>query len=89
MSKWVGIAWSKVGKMKESIVQSFKNCDLLAPLMNHEVNHETIPNYVMPRSFPDESFRLIDDDGNDNSDTKENMSEVTSMNSTSFMMKKH
>lgn len=33
---------------------------------------------------------MIDDDDNDNkSDTKENMSEVTSVNSTSFMMKKH
>lgn len=69
MSKWVGIAWSKVGKMKESIVQSFKN--LLAPLMDHEVNNEAIPNYEMPSPFPDENFRLIDDDDNDNkSDTK-------------------
>ena len=56
MRKWVGTAWSRVGKMKKSVVQSFKNRDLLASLMDHEVNNETIPNYEMPSPFPYESL---------------------------------
>ena len=56
MRKWVGTAWSRVGKMKKSVVQSFKNCDLLASLMDHEVNNETIPNYEMPSPFPYKSL---------------------------------
>ena len=72
MSKWVSAIWSKVVKMKESIVQSFKNCGLSAPLMDHEMNNEAIPNYEMPKPFADESFRLIDDDNDNESNSKEN-----------------
>ena len=32
MTKWVGEAWSKVGKMKDSIIRSFKKCGLSVAL---------------------------------------------------------
>ena len=32
---------------------------------DHEKNVEGIPNYEIPKSFADESFRLIDNDKND------------------------
>ena len=31
-SLWVGEAWSKVGKMKDSIIRSFKKCGLSVAL---------------------------------------------------------
>ena len=40
-TKWVGDAWSKVGKMKDSIIRSFKKCGLSVALdgsENDEVN---------------------------------------------------
>lgn len=62
--------------MKESIVWIFKKCSLSVALNGpeyHEVNIEGIPNYEMSKSFLDESFRLIDDDNNDNErDSEEN-----------------
>ena len=48
MTKWVGEAWSKVGKMKDSIIRSFKKCGLSVVLdgsENDEVNIEGLPEY--------------------------------------------
>ena len=40
---------------------------------DHEKNVEGIPDYEIPKSFADESFRLIDNDKNDNkSDSRQN-----------------
>ena len=38
---------------------------------DHEKNIEGIPNYEMPQAFADKSFRLIDDDKNDNKNDSE------------------
>ena len=54
MIKWVGEAWSKVGKMKNSTIRSFKKCDLSVALdgsENDEVNIEGLPEYQMPSAF--------------------------------------
>ena len=51
MTKWVGKAWSKVGKMKDSIIRSFKKCGLSVALdgsENDEVNIECLSKYQMP-----------------------------------------
>ena len=43
MTEWVGEAWSKVGKMKDFIIRSFKKCGLSVALdgrENDEVNIE-------------------------------------------------
>ena len=56
MTKWVGEAWSKVGKMKDSIIRSFKKCGLSVALDGSEddqVNIEGIPNYQIPKAFGD------------------------------------
>lgn len=62
--------------MKESIVWIFKKCSLSIALdgsEDHEINIEGIPNYEISKSFADESFRLMDDDNNDNErDSEEN-----------------
>ena len=39
---------------------------------DHGKNIEGIPDYKMPKSFADESFRLIDNDNNDKNDNKSN-----------------
>ena len=71
--------------MKESIVPSFKKCGLSVAL-DHEVNFEDILNYEMTKPFDDESFRLIDDDNDNKSDSEEN--NVKSDNEElDFMMK--
>ena len=47
-TKWVGEAWSKVGKMKDPIIRSFKRCGLSVALdgsENDEVNIEGLPEY--------------------------------------------
>ena len=54
MVKWVGEVWSKVGKMKVSIIPSFKKCGLSVALdgsENDEVNYEGLPEYQMPSAF--------------------------------------
>ena len=53
MTKWVGEAWSKVGKTKYvlSIIRSFKKCGLSVGLdgsENDEVNIESLREYQMP-----------------------------------------
>ena len=54
MIKWVGEACSKVRKMKDSIIRSFKKCGLSVALdgsKNDEVNIEGLPEYQMPSVF--------------------------------------
>ena len=54
MTKWVGEAWSKVGKMKDSIIRSFKKCGLSVALdgsEKDEVNIQGLPEYQMLSAF--------------------------------------
>ena len=56
MTKWVGEAWSKVGKTKcvLSTKRSFKKCGLSVGLdgsENDEVNIESLPEYQMLSAF--------------------------------------
>ena len=51
MTNWVGEAWSKVGKMRDSIIRSFKKCGLSLVLFgsqNDEVDIEGLPKNQMP-----------------------------------------
>ena len=81
MSKWVGAAWSKVGKMKFLVS---KKCGLSMAFHEsevHELDIESIPNYEMPKPFADENVRLGDDDHNNNeSKCEENKNNVGSDN---------
>ena len=50
MTKWVGQAWKKISRMKESIIRSFKKCSLSVALDGSENAHvsiDGIPNYEM------------------------------------------
>ena len=54
MTKWVSETWSKVGKMKNSIISSFKKCGLSLALdgsENDKVNIEGLPEYQMRSAF--------------------------------------
>ena len=65
ITKWVGEAWSKVGKMKDSIIRSFKTCGLSVALdgsQNDEVNIEGLPEYQMPSAFVQDNEYVLDDD---------------------------
>ena len=65
MTKWVGEAWSKVGKTKDSIIRSFKKCGLSVALdgsENDEVNIEGLPEYQMPSAFVQDNEYVLDDD---------------------------
>ena len=65
MTKWVGEAWSKVGKMKDSKVLPFKKCGLSVALdgnENNEVNIEGLPEYQMPSAFVQDNEYILDDD---------------------------
>ena len=65
MTKWVGEAWSKVGKMKDSIICSFKKCGLSVALdgsENNEVNMEGFPEYQIPSAFVLANEYVLDDD---------------------------
>ena len=65
MTKWVGEAWSKVGKMKDSIIRSFKECGLSVALdgsENDEVNIEGLPEYQMPSAIVQDNKYVLDDD---------------------------
>ena len=71
MTKWVGEAWSKVGKMRNSIIRSFKKCGLSVALdgsENADVNIEGLPEYQMLSAFvqddDDESEKQDQDKGN-------------------------
>ena len=63
MTKWVCEAWSKVGKMKNSIIRSFKNCGLSVALdgsENDEVNIEGLPECQMPSAFVQDNEYVLD-----------------------------
>ena len=65
MKKWVDEAWSKVGKMKDSIIRSFKKCGLSVSLdgsENNEVNIEGLPEYQMLSAFVQDNEYVLDDD---------------------------
>ena len=64
MTKWVDEAWSKVGKMKDSIIRSFKKCSLSLALdgsENNEVNIEALPEYQMPSAYVQDNEYVLDD----------------------------
>ena len=65
MTKWVGEAWSKVGKMKDSIIRSFKKHSLSVVLdgsESDEVNIEGFPKYQMPSAFVQDNGYVLDDE---------------------------
>ena len=65
MTKWVGEAWCKVGKMKDFIIRSFKKCGLSVALdgsENDEVNIEALPEYQIPSAFVQDNEYVLDDD---------------------------
>ena len=65
MTKWVGGACSKVGKMKDSIIRYFKKCGLSVALdgcENDEVNIEDLPEYQMPPAFVQGHEYVLDDE---------------------------
>ena len=65
LTKWVGEARSKVGKMKDSIIRSFKKCGLSVALdggENDEVNIEGLLEYQMPSAFVRDNEYVLDDD---------------------------
>ena len=65
MTKWVGEAWYKVGKMKDSIIRSFKKYGLSVVLdgsENDEVNIEGLPEYPMSSTFVQGNEYILDDD---------------------------
>ena len=56
MTKWVGEAWPKVGKMKDSIIRSFKKCGL--SVKSNEVKWWS----QMPSAFVKDNEYILDDD---------------------------
>ena len=65
MTKWVGEVWSKVGKMKGSIIHSFKKCGLSVALdgsENDEFMIEGLPEYQMPSALVQDNEYVLDDD---------------------------
>ena len=65
MAQWVGEAWSKVGKMKDSIIRSFKKCGLSVASdgsENDEVNTEDMPKYQIPSVFVQDNKCVLDAD---------------------------
>ena len=65
MIKCVGEAWSKVRKMKDSMICSFKKCGLSVALdgnENDEVNIEGLPEYQMLSAFVQDNEYVLDDD---------------------------
>ena len=65
MTKWVGETWSKVGKMKDSIIRFFEKCGLSVALdgsENDEVNIEGLPEYQMSSAFVQDNEYVFDDE---------------------------
>ena len=69
MTKWVGEAYSKVGKMKDSIMHSFKKCGLSDGSENDEVSIEGSPEYHVPSAFVQDNEYVLDD--NDESEKED------------------
>ena len=64
MIKLVGEAWSKVGKMKDSIIRSSKKCGLSVILdesESDEVNIEGLTEYQTPSVFAQDDEYVLDD----------------------------
>ena len=77
MTKWVGEAWSKVGKMKDSIIRSFKKYGLSVALdgnENDDVNMEGLPEYQMLSAFVQDNEYVLD---NDDESEREDEDKVT------------
>ena len=65
MTKWVGEALSKVGKMKDSIIPSFKKCGLSVALNGRWY----LPENQMPSAFvQDNEYILADDNESEKED---------------------
>ena len=65
ITKWVDEAWSKFGKMKNSIIPSFKKCGLSMALdgsENNEVNIECLPEYQITLAFVQDNEYVLDND---------------------------
>ena len=78
MTKWVGQAYSKVGKMKDSIIRSFKKSSLSVALdgsENDEANIEGLPEYQMPSTFVQDNEYVLDDD--DESEKEDEYKSIT------------
>ena len=72
LTKWVGEVWSKAGKMKDSIIRSFKKFGLSVALdgnENDEVKIEGLPEYQMPSAFVQDNEYVLDD--NDESEKED------------------
>ena len=77
MTKWVAEAWKEIDRNKETVIRSFKKCDVSLTLdgkENDEINIEGIPDYEMPQAdeidgAADVEFHLeSEDDSEDNAD---------------------
>ena len=75
MTKWVAEAWKEINRNKETVITSFKKCDVSLTLdgkENDEINIEGIPDYEMPQAdeidgAADVEFHLeSEDDSEDN-----------------------
>ena len=75
MTKWVAEAWKEINRNKETVIRSFKKCDVSLTLdgkENDEINIEGIPDYEMPQGdeiddAADVEFHLeSEDDSEDN-----------------------
>ena len=84
MTKWVGEAWSKVGKMKDSIIRSFKKCGLSVALdrsENDQANIEGLPEYQMPSVFVQDNEYVL---GDENESEKEDEDKGNAENEEEF-----
>ena len=53
MTKWVAEAWKEINRNKETVIRSFKKCDVSQTLdgkENDKINIEGIPDYEMPQA---------------------------------------
>ena len=53
LTKWVAEAWKEIDRNKETVIRSFKKCDVSLTLdgkENDEINIEGIPDYEMPQA---------------------------------------
>ena len=73
MTKWVAEAWNEINRNKETVIRSFKKCDVSLTLdgrENDEINIEGIPDYEMPQAYEMDGsaeFHLeSEDDSEDN-----------------------
>ena len=73
ITKWISEAWSKVEKMKDSIMRSFSCLSVaLDGSENDEVNIEGFPEYQMPSVFAQGNEYVLDDDDESEKGNAEN-----------------